>query len=391
MKKFLAIIMLAIAPMMFVACDDEPHREYDPGYPYDPNWPWNGGGQTQDPFNQSLTSQEQGMVGSYVSADGKAPIVFVLNNDRSGYYVATATGNKFQFKWAVQNSTLYLKGTSTNKNETYSVMTSTGGYLYLNNIPFVNPFTKSMTSDEAELVNTWMSDDGQEPFYMFFNKDRSGGITVNGSTTSFTWFMRNSILYTIYSNTEVTLYKASYSNQRLTLTSSDGTVVPFKVYKKQEETKSPLVNQWQGAMNASFYKDVYGLSGTQYATIYEFAADGKGAQLDYDERSPKDNFSYIQFTWVINGESISIRYADSGTKLKNATADNYILTNDKFSGQMSLTGFANSYSFAFTKTSGFDWTPFLPVNNQTRNAQAVSLLTQLRNQQAKSLRKGSFK
>lgn len=375
MKNILVMIMLAIAPALFVACDNDDDRYYH-------DYPWDYGyNDRNNPYQQSLSQDERKLVGSFVSADGNAPIYFVLNSDRSGYY--TSNGSRFEFKWVLQNGTLYLKGT--NKNETYSVRIS-GNILYLNNIPFVNPMQSSLTDAENALVGNFITDDGKEPIYLVINSDRTGTYTTQGQTISFNWYVQNSVLYMIYSNNAVDTYTIKIQDNRLYLND-----IPFVAYK--EEAQTPLVNQWEGTMDSAYYTDVYaGLTSKgKYSTICEFFANGTGIQLDYDVNSPKDNFSCVSFNWVINGQTISVSYASNTLNLKSASYDNYILTDTQFKGKVSLSGFT-TYGFEYTKTSGFDWGSYLTRQSSlpTRNGQSESLMLQMRNSKAKSVRKGSF-
>lgn len=376
MKKFLVMIMFALTTGLFVACDDDHDRYYD--------YPWDYGyNDRNNPYEQSLSQNEQKLVGSYVSADGKTPIYFVLNSDRTGYY--STNGSTFQFKWVLQNNTLYLKGTSTNKNETYTVSIA-NNKLYLNNIPFVNLMQSALTDAEKSLIGSFVTDDGKEPIYLVLNDNRTGTYTSQGQSVSFQWYVLNNTLYMIYSDNTVDSYTIKYQDNRLYLNN-----IPFVTYKA--ETQSPLVNQWEGQIDATYYTDVYTnfTSEGKYATICEYFADGTGIQLDYDVDNPKDNYSYQPFNWVINGRTISVSYSDD-SKLTSASYDNYILTDTQFKGKVSLSGFT-TYSFGYTKTSGFDWGAYQTrlYQKTTRSGVVESLMTQLRQTKAKASVKGCFK
>ena len=374
MKNLWMMLVMAIASLTFVACDNDPDIYY----------PWDYGQSDRDnPYRQPLSGAEQNIVGSYVSADGKTPIYLTLYNDRTGYYT---TGNTmFKFQWVLLNGKLYLKGTNTSKNEVYTFKTS-GNQLYLNDIPFVAKGSGSLTDAEKKLVGSFVSDDGKTPIYITLKDDRSGSYTVQGQTVTFQWYVTDNVLYMVYSDNTTDTYTIQYQNGKLYLNN-----IPFITYKGGE-SQSPLVGQWEGALDAGYYTDVYPkLPATgKYATIYEFSADGTGAQLDYDVSDPKNNYSCVTFSWVVNGQTISVSYNANEVSLTSASFDNYILTSTQFKGQMAVSGFA-SYPFNYGKTSGFDWSPYLNVT-QTRTGRDLGrLMFQLRDSKRKAVRMGSFK
>lgn len=257
-----------------------------------------------------------------------------------------------------------------------------------------NKLSNQLSQTEKNLVGSYISDDGQEPvIYLTLSENRSGSYTSNGATSSFSWYVDGSNLYMKYSDNKGEYYTITYdSSNRLCLNN-----IPFVANNKGDgqETSDVLVGQWQGKMADNFYTEMYNFESAEgLATIFEFAADGTGAQLDYDEAAALENHSVLTFTWIRNGNTISLNYNDPDKLWSSANINSPMITSGKFTGSISYTGYANSYKFSFASVTGFDWSPYLSQSTEaktTRSIQKTSRMEQLRLLNTTSESKGSFK
>jgi len=156
-------------------------------------------------------------------------------------------------------------------------------------------------------------------------------------------------------------------------------------------TASPLVGQWEGSIN-NYYIVMYPNLGqdTTCATIIEFAVDGYGAQLDYNESSPKEEYCYMPFSWYNNGSAIVIVYEkdDDGNTFPTGTITDFALTETKFTGQIAYG--TESYAFKYGKTSGFDWSAYQQSRAISSENVAHDILEELKANKSKATAKGSF-
>jgi hypothetical protein len=244
---------------------------------------------------------------------------------------------------------------------------------------------------EKNLVGSYVSDDDpSKPFYLVLRDDRTGSFKSvnNGQTTGddFTWRANSKRLTVVYksdgSKGEMEYY---YADNHLYV---DGIPLVANNGQAPDDTGNPLVGQWEGAING-YYQAVLGQTGDNYATVCEFASNGEGTQLDYNIYSPRDNYAYSPFTWTQTGGVIVVNYvADAdGNSLPRAVFNNYALTDTRFTGTV-LYG-TQQFGFAYTATSGFDWTPYI---NGTRGAPmaAKTRMADLRKARSGPVRKGSF-
>lgn len=244
---------------------------------------------------------------------------------------------------------------------------------------------------EKNLVGSYVSDDDpSKPFYLVLRDDRTGSFKSvnNGQTTGddFTWRANSKRLTVVYksdgSKGEMEYY---YADNHLYV---DGIPLVANNGQAPDDTGNPLVGQWEGAING-YYQAVLGQTGDNYATVCEFASNGEGTQLDYNIYSPRDNYAYSPFTWTQTGGVIVVNYvADAdGDSLPRAVFNNYALTDTRFTGTV-LYG-TQQFGFAYTATSGFDWTPYI---NGTRGAPmaAKTRMADLRKARSGPVRKGSF-
>lgn len=229
--------------------------------------------------------------------------------------------------------------------------------------------SNELSHTERNLLGSYKSDDGKEPvIYLTLGEDRSGSYASNGQTVTFSWYVEGSRLYMLHSDNQGEYYELTYdSSNRLCLNG-----IPFVANGGNggdQSSDDVIVGQWQGKLSDEFYKDVYQFaSADDLATILEFAADGTGAQLDYNEATPTVNFSANTFTWVRNGNTISLSYHDNANGWTSANIDGPSITSAKFTGSISYTNYA-VYKLSFVHVTGFDWTPYLGyTSSQTRSA-----------------------
>lgn len=242
---------------------------------------------------------------------------------------------------------------------------------------------------EKELVGSYVSDDDpNNPFYLVLNSDRSGNFrsVSNGNTTGdeFTWRATSNTLTVLYNSDQTYAdMEYYYADNHLYV---DG--IPLVPYNGENngngQTQSVLVRQWQGTING-YYAAVWEQPEGEYGTIWEFTADGKGCQLDYDITSPKTNFAYTPFSWTQSAEAITITY-QTGSNLSAVRISDYALTSENFTGTMAYGD--KNFTFAFKGVTGFDWSPYM--GNTGTKAAAVQTLSMLRQKGGGMSRRGIF-
>lgn len=73
---------------------------------------------------------------------------------------------------------------------------------------------------------------------------------------------------------------------------------------------------WQGYIGA-YYQDRWRLSGSEYETVMrfeskdEFYTSGRGYEVNFDTRSPYEDYAYCTFKWFIVDGEITLIYDDS--------------------------------------------------------------------------------
>ncbi|MGN1262802.1 MAG: hypothetical protein ACI4TW_02100 [Prevotella sp.] len=242
---------------------------------------------------------------------------------------------------------------------------------------------------EAALVGSYVSDDDPDnPFYLVLNRDRTGYFksVSNGTTTgdNFNWYATNNTLTVTYmsDNSSATM-DYYFDNGHLYV---DG--IPLVINNGEEnnnqQSQSVLVGQWQGVIDG-YYSSVWGLPEGNYGTVWEFTADGKGCQLDYDIYTPKTDYAYTPFSWTQNAEAITITY-QTDSNLSAARISNHALTSENFTGTIAYGD--KSFTFSFKSVKGFDWSPYLDTT--LTKAAAAQTLRMMR-EKAKGLsRQGAF-
>ena len=114
---------------------------------------------------------------------------------------------------------------------------------------------------------------------------------------------------------------------------------------------------WQGYVGA-YYSNRWGLSGSEYATVMRFTSkgsyytSGRGEELDYDTRSPRNDYAYCTFKWFIVDGEITLIYDDD--KWSPIYIIDYTLSDSRFRG------YIRDYSsrriqFDFESASYGDW------------------------------------
>lgn len=118
-----------------------------------------------------------------------------------------------------------------------------------------------------------------------------------------------------------------------------------------------LDGTWTGYLE-TYYQDRWGTTGKTFRTTMRFIQqgmyDGYGYEVDYDTRSPYQDYYFTEFTWRVSDGSIYIRYADSWNTVR---IYDYTLNLASFRGYMD-DGTSRDIYFDFSPTSNFDWSPY---------------------------------
>ena len=105
----------------------------------------------------------------------------------------------------------------------------------------------------------------------------------------------------------------------------------------QYEANVLIAGDWQGYLG-TYYYDRWGLGGNSYETVIRFCGNGQGAtsgrgyEVDYDTRSPFNDYAYCEFTWSVVNGVITLIYDDS--MWTPVYINDYSLTSNYFSGYM---------------------------------------------------------
>ena len=114
---------------------------------------------------------------------------------------------------------------------------------------------------------------------------------------------------------------------------------------------------WQGYVGA-YYSNRWNLSGSEYATVMHFTSrgeyytSGRGEELDYDTRSPHNDYAYCTFKWFIVDGEITLIYDDD--KWSPIYIVNYSLTSSRFWGYI-RDNTNRTIKFDFENTYYDDW------------------------------------
>jgi hypothetical protein len=105
----------------------------------------------------------------------------------------------------------------------------------------------------------------------------------------------------------------------------------------QYEAEVLTAGDWQGYLGA-YYHDRWGLIGNNYETVIRFcsrgygATSGRGYEVDYDTRSPFNDYAYCEFSWSVVDGVITLIYDDSAWY--PVYVSDYSLSSSHFSGYM---------------------------------------------------------
>ena len=117
------------------------------------------------------------------------------------------------------------------------------------------------------------------------------------------------------------------------------TISMFTSCESSDQYEADLLvsGDWQGYLD-TYYHDRWGLTGNTYETVMHFSSSGVGAtsglgyEVDYDTRSPFNDYAYCQFRWMVVDGVITIIYDDSMWSPVYITR--YSLSDNYFSGIM---------------------------------------------------------
>ena len=104
----------------------------------------------------------------------------------------------------------------------------------------------------------------------------------------------------------------------------------------QYEADVLMAGDWQGYLG-TYYYDRWGLSGSTYETVIHFSGgygstSGRGYEVDYDTRSPFNDYAYCEFSWSVVNGVITLIYDDS--MWTPVYISDYSLSRSHFSGYM---------------------------------------------------------
>ena len=116
-------------------------------------------------------------------------------------------------------------------------------------------------------------------------------------------------------------------------------------------------HDWQGSIT-EYYKNRWGVSGSEYSTVMAFDSkdayytSGKGYELDYKTSSPQENYAFCTFKWFIVDGEITIIYDDA--KWDPVYIVDYQLNSNSFYGYI-YNGSDRRIQFDLTSTKFADW------------------------------------
>ena len=236
MKKILTMLLLALAPMLFVACDD------DEDYYRHPEWVDDG--PSHNPTTGELNAYERNLVGSYVSDDDPSSVYyFVFNSDRTGSYSFVEGGQTGgeSFRWGAGETSITFVYDSDGRKNTVEYYYK-NGHLYIDGIALVANTGQGQQPSDNPLVSQW---EGKiEGFYSaMYNLDDDKHATVceftangegvqldydptqpktNYAYTPFTWSKAANVIEVNY--VENALPTAIFRDYALSATTFTGTV-----------------------------------------------------------------------------------------------------------------------------------------------------------------------
>lgn len=234
MKKILTVLLVALAPLAFVACDNDDDYYRGPG--------WAGGGGSP---SGELNSYERALVGRYVSDDDPSSVYrVVLNSDRTGSYSVTEAGQTYgdTFVWGADSRTLTFVYDSDGVREdnAYSFSNS---HLYIGKVPLVADTGQEPQQPATPLVGQWqglikefystvygLGDDSCETVMEFASDGTGAQLDYdtyapkdNYAYTPFTWSQAEGVIAVNYvENGNAWMTRAIFTNYALTTTRFTG-------------------------------------------------------------------------------------------------------------------------------------------------------------------------
>lgn len=214
---------------------------------------------------------------------------------------------------------------------------------------------------EQQLVGSYVSTDNPaDVFSLTLSQDRTGNFTrtENGTVTesrTFSWSATQSVLNISYTDqaggTDQMNYSINGSNYTF------GQIPYSRATSGSDSQTAGVTTQWRGSL-LTYYKDLYGLDGNQYATVMQFMGDsekalsGTGWQLDFDIDQPQVNYAYNPYVWTIQGDTAIIINYVGGSTLSPSSIKNYKVTETDFRGKFSYlaTGAQKTVDFNFVRT-----------------------------------------
>ncbi len=125
----------------------------------------------------------------------------------------------------------------------------------------------------------------------------------------------------------------------------------------QYESNILTSGDWEGYLG-EYYSDRWGLSGNYYETVMHFSGrgvgstSGRGYQVDYNTRSPYNNYAYCGFQWSIVQGQITLIYDDA--EWSPVYIYDYYLSSSRFRGYID-DGSRRNIKFDFENVHFDDW------------------------------------
>ena len=113
---------------------------------------------------------------------------------------------------------------------------------------------------------------------------------------------------------------------------------------------------WQGYID-TYYQSRWNLQGNTFETVMRFESkgeyytSGRGYEVDYDVRSPFNDYAYCTFKWFIVDGEITFIYDDS--RWNPIYISNYSLTSSNFRGYLN-DGSGRRIKFDLQNTNSYD-------------------------------------
>lgn len=146
----------------------------------------------------------------------------------------------------------------------------------------------------------------------------------------------------------------------------------------QYEADLLIRGDWQGYLG-TYYRDRWGLAGNTYETVIHFVGQnqgvtsGMGYEVDYDTRSPFNDYAYCEFQWSIVNGRITLIYEDS--QWNPVYIYDYRLTGSRFYGYMD-DGTTRNIRFDLTNVNFGYWSDYRGGYYYSRQTRAAAAPTE---------------